>query len=120
MFPLAQVAVFEQTGRELDKQYLKDFGKQLKTGYEERTSEKGIGTLERLAERNGVAPPLVETQNETRAAVIMNMTSEEIAAPVLAKEREFVQEREEQAQALEQAKQERQQTRERGGYGMSR
>jgi hypothetical protein len=115
-----QVAVYEQAGRELDKEVNQYLGERFAAGYEKTASDKEIGQLERMAERNGVAPPFVETQSETRAAILMNATSEEIAQPVLAREREVVQEREQRAQALEQAKQERQQTRERGGYGMSR
>jgi hypothetical protein len=89
-------------------------------GANKLASESEIGKLEKLAERNGVAPPLVTTQSETRAALIMNATREEIAMPLIKGERGFVQEREQKVQELAQAKHERQQTWERGGYGMSR
>lgn len=116
----AQVAVYAETGRELDKEYVQQIAERFAAGAHKLASENEIGKLERLCERTGVAPPLVTTQSETRAALIMNATREEIAMPLIKGERGFVQEREQKAQELAQAKQERQQARERSSYGFSR
>jgi hypothetical protein len=65
----------ESKGSELDKEYVQQIAERFDAGANRLASESEIGKLEKLAERNGVAP-LVTTQSETRAAFIMNATCE--------------------------------------------